>query len=149
MTQRTNKAKTLIPLIAAIVKICLWVISTSDHRQCMCRCNLKHIEIVMYFSRLTDAVVNQRLLILSFLLMSQRNTACAIWLVLPQEKGARESIIPQRLGNTSMGVFINNGEAVPLLSCCLKCIWNSCLCSYSGCCTLMFLYFCLCIRKLA
>jgi len=75
----------------------------------------------------------------------------------------RESqrIISQRQGNTRVDIFIEDGaevdaveykfqffSVVPLLPCCPKCIWSSCLFFNSGCCTLMFLYFCLCLRKL-
>lgn len=82
--------------------------------------------------------------------------------VLCSLSDSRESqhIIFQRQGNTGVDIFIEDGaevdaveyqfhffSSVPLLPHCPKRIWSSCVCFYSGCYTL-FLYFCLCLRKL-
>lgn len=91
MTQRINKAKSIIPLIAShgkdlpVGNLDLLITDSA------CRCKFKHVERVMYFSRPTDIAVNQRLLDTQlFSHITERHTptdsVCAIWLILPQEK---------------------------------------------------------------
>lgn len=62
VTQRTNKAKTIICLIASHCKDLPVGYLDPLITGSACRCKLKHIERAMYFSRPTDIAVNQRLL---------------------------------------------------------------------------------------
>lgn len=92
MTQRTYKAKTTIWLKASHCKDLPVGYLDPLITGCACRCKLKHVGRVRYFSRSTDTVVNQRLLdtqLPSDITERHTPTGCLCYLANPAAGEAR------------------------------------------------------------